>query len=180
MNAIATLPWPENLTEPDDRNEAFQCADIAEARARLSAAIRISPGNGELPLALGDVEMNLENFEGALAAYASAARLLPKVAQVHSRSALACHKLGRSNEAARSAVQAVLLDPGDITALKVLARIHLDTWQHEAARKACRRILQRDAQDVDARQMLEEAIVQEAKLAENLADTPPLAAAVKH
>jgi len=142
----------------------------------LLEAIRLSPDDGRLPLALGEAEMDLKNFSGALSAYAVAAGLLPREARVYSGQALAFQKLGRSSDAAHAAVLAVSLDPNDIRALKVLARIHLDAWQHEAAEETCHRVLQLNADDAEARQLLEEASVQEAKLAENLLGRPLVAA----
>jgi tetratricopeptide (TPR) repeat protein len=150
------------------------CGNIAEARDRLAKAALESPENGELPLALGHLEMSLGNYEAARAAYRNAAILLPGVAQVHSGLAMACQKLGRPTEAGKAALRAVALNLEDKAALKVLARIHLDAWQHEAAARTCRAILRIDDRDADAGQMMEEAMVQEAKLAENLLGRPPL------
>lgn len=87
--------------------------------------------------------------------------------------ALACQKQGRSNDAAHAALRAISLDPNDALAWKVLARVHLDAGQHEAARKACRRVLRRNARDAEAQEMMGEAQAQEAKLAENLLDNAP-------
>jgi tetratricopeptide (TPR) repeat protein len=174
MNAVATAHRPEKVMESDsaaEAGEAWRCRNIAEARERLAAAMAHSPDDGELPLALGHVEMSLGNFEAARAAYASAARLLPNAAAAHSSLALTCQKLGRSTEAARAALRAIALEPDDAAALKVLARIHLDAGQHEAAQAVCRLILRRDDHDAEARQMMGEALAQEAKLAENLFDS---------
>ena len=110
--------------------------------------------------------MSLGNFEAALAAYSSAALLLPNAAAAHASRAVACQKLGRSHEAAQAALRAISLDPSDATALKVLARIHLDAGQHEAAKQACGQVLRRDAQDEEAAEMMREAQAQAAKLAE--------------
>ena len=84
--------------------------------------------------------------------------------------------LGRSAEASRDAIRAVALDPGDLVGLKVLARIHLDAEQPEAARQACQLVLRKNAGDADAIQMIEEAMVLEAKLAENLLERQPVSA----
>jgi len=149
------------------------CENASQARARLLEAIRLSPDDGELPLDLGDMDLELENFSDALSAYAVAAGLLPREPRVYSGQALAFQKLGRSRDAAHAAVVAVSLDPNDHRALRVLARIHLDAWQHEAAEKTCRQILRLHADDAEARQLLEEALVQEARLAENLPDPTP-------
>ena len=157
--------------------EAFPGESLQVARERLLTAIRHSPNQGELFLALGHLEMRLENYRAALAAFTSAAALLPKAAAAHSSRALACQKLGRSTEAAQAAIRAVWLDPCDPAGLKVLARIHLDAGQHEAAEQACRRVLRGDAQDAEAGQMMEEAMAQAAKLAENLFDRRACSAA---
>jgi len=177
MKRSAASSVPENKVDSDAAAAAggvLWCGNSAEARDRLAAEAQESPENGELPLALENLEMRLGNYEAARAAYASAALLLPNVAQIHSGLALACQKLGRSTEAGQAALRAVSLDSEDVAALKVLARIHLDAWQHEAAEKACRMILERDVNDAEAGQMLEEALVQDAKLAENLLERPPL------
>ena len=58
----------------------------------------------------------------------------------------------------------------DNAARKALARIHLDAGQHEAAALVCGLILRSDPRDAEARRMMEEAMSQEAKLAENLYD----------
>ena len=176
MKTFATANRPEDLMESNgapEAGEAWRCEHIAQARERLARAMQDWPDNGELPLALGHMEMTLGNFEAALAAYASATSLLPKSAAAHSSLALACQKLGRSTEAAHAALRAIALEPGDAAALKVLARIHLDAGQHEAAQNACRLILRRDRHDAEARQMMGETIVQEVKLAENLFDSKP-------
>jgi glycosyltransferase involved in cell wall biosynthesis len=77
-----------------------------------------------------------------------------------------------SNQAERAAIQALSIDPTNAVALKVLARIHLKAGLHDAALEACQLILKRDANDLEALQMFEEARTQEAKIAENLPGTP--------
>jgi hypothetical protein len=61
-------------------------------------------------------------------------------------------------------------DSADLAARKALARLHLDAGQHEAAAQVCGQILRGDPGDAEARRMMEEAMAQEAKLAENLYD----------
>jgi Flp pilus assembly protein TadD len=173
MNAFATAHRPVNTMQSDDANgagEAFPGESLEAARERLVTEIKHAPEQGELFLALGHLEMRLENYKAALAAFTSAAAVLPKLAAAHSSRALACQKLGRSAEAAQAAIRAVWLDPCDAAGLKVLARIHLNAGQHEAAEQACRRVLRDDAHDAEAGQMVEEAMAQAAKLAENLFD----------
>jgi len=176
MSTIATSNRPENATESDgaaEAEESWERQNAAQAREQLIREMQQTPGNGQLALALGHLEMSLGNLEGARAAFASAARLLPTAAAAHSSLALVCQKLGRANEAGHAALRAIVLEPGNATGLKVLARIHLDAGQHEAAQNACRLILRRDRHDAEARQMMGEAIAQEARLAENIFDSKP-------
>jgi hypothetical protein len=83
-----------------------------------------------------------------------------------------------SNEAERAAIHALSIDPTNVVALKVLARIHLRAGLREAAEEACQLILKQDADDAEALQMLEEARVEETTLTENPpganANTPAL------
>jgi tetratricopeptide (TPR) repeat protein len=156
----------EQLTA--EANRAFTRGDIARVRECLSAALELSPEEGELALALGHAEMGEGNVEAAMASYWAATLLMPKVASAHSCHALAARLLGRNSEASRSAIRAISLNPRDAVGLKVLARIHLDAGQPEAARQACRLVLHELPDDEDARQMMEEVLVQEALLEENL------------
>lgn len=171
----ARTPTVGQLTA--EAHEAFVRGDLVRVRDCLTAALELSPGNGELALALGHAELSAGNLDAALAAYWSATLLLPKLAAAHSSRALALQLLGRSTEASRDAIRAISLDPGDAVGLKVLARIHLDAEQPDAARQACQVVLRKDAGDPDAIQMMEEAMVLEAKLAENLPARQPDAAA---
>ena len=89
----------------------------------------------------------------------------------------------RPTEAERAAIQALSIDPTDAVALKVLARLHLKAGLHEAAEEACQLILKHDANDAEALEMMEEARLQEAKLAENLPETnsiAPVPQALRH
>lgn len=76
-----------------------------------------------------------------------------------------------SIEALRAAVQALSVNLKDVMALKTLARLHLNAGLFEAADECCRVILKRRPDDTEAQQMMEEAMVQEARLMENLLDT---------
>jgi O-antigen biosynthesis protein len=78
-------------------------------------------------------------------------------------------------EAERAAIQALSIDPNDAVALKVLARIHLQAGLHEAAEEACQLILKHDVNDAEALQMIEEARLQETKVAENLPEANSIA-----
>lgn len=160
-------------------NEALARGDFARVRQQLRAAFKLSSSDGELALALGHAELNGGDLNAALASYTAAVALLPNVALVHASCALALQLLGRSVEAGHAARYALSLDPTEIVALKVLARIHLNAGHPDLAQQCCRRILNRDAKDTDARQMLEEALVQQTSLPETAVITKAAASATK-
>ncbi len=87
----------------------------------------------------------------------------------------ACPPPDLSTEAERAAIQALSIDPSNAVALKVLARIHLNAGLHEAAQEACQLILKHDATDAEALQMIEEVMLQQAKLEENLTGADSIA-----
>jgi O-antigen biosynthesis protein len=80
-----------------------------------------------------------------------------------------------TNEAERTAIQALSIDPRNSVALKVLARIHLNAGLFEAAQEACQLILKRNAKDAEALQMMEEATARAGRPSEpkNLAKGSP-------
>jgi ubiquinone/menaquinone biosynthesis C-methylase UbiE/tetratricopeptide (TPR) repeat protein len=187
MTTLATDPHPEELVEDNEdgaftaeefvaaANEALARGDFACVRQQLRAAFKLSRGDGELAMALGHAELNGGDLNGALAGYTAAVALLPNVPLAHASRALALQLLGHSVEAGRAARHALSLDATEVIALKVLARIQLNARQPELAQQCCRRILNRHANDTDARQMLEEALVQQTNLPGNALKTPPVA-----
>ncbi|MGD0812468.1 MAG: glycosyltransferase [Verrucomicrobiota bacterium] len=72
-----------------------------------------------------------------------------------------------SNEAERAAIHALSIDPTNVVALKVLARIHLRAGLREAAEEACQLVLKQDADDAEALEMFEEARMQETHTAQD-------------
>ncbi len=185
MTTLTTEPHPEQLIEDDEvdsttaeqfvaaANEALVRGDLARVRQQLRAAFKLSSKDGELALALGHAELNGGDLNAALASYTAAVSLLPSLPLAHASCALALQLLGHSPEAGQAARHALSLDPTEMIALKVLARIHLNAGQPELAQQCCRRILNRDAKDTDARQMLEEALVQQTNLPETAVKTKP-------
>jgi O-methyltransferase len=137
--------------------------DTAAARKHLEAAFRLAPENADLALGLGHLEMAAENFPAALQAYTAAAANQPNLAPAYAGQALALQLLDRSAEAAPAAHRALTIDPSEIIALKVLARIHLNMHQPGIAAGLCRQILQRNSRDSEAFQMLEQALAREVK-----------------
>jgi tetratricopeptide (TPR) repeat protein len=154
-------------------NEALARGDFPRVRQKLRAAFELSPEDGQLAIALGNVELKVGDIKAALVSYMAAATLLPKSSLAHASQALTLQLLGRSVEAAQAAWQALSLNPNEVIALKVLARIHLNAAQSGLAQQCCRRIINRHPNDNDARQMLEEALVQQTKLPEKSTKSAP-------
>jgi ubiquinone/menaquinone biosynthesis C-methylase UbiE/tetratricopeptide (TPR) repeat protein len=189
MTTLATDTHPEELVEVNyggastaeqfvaEANEALARGDFARVRRHLRAAFKLSRGDGELALALGHAELNGGDLNSALAGYTAAVELLPNLPVAHASRALALQLLGRSVEAGQAARHALSLDATEVIALKVVARIHLNAGQSELAQQCCQRILKRHAKDTDARQMLEEALVQQINLPESGLKTTPAAPA---
>jgi len=140
----------------EQANAAFDGGNVAAAKEFLSAALQQTPDNGELALALGHTKLSLGDLPGALADYTTAAERLPASAAAHSSRALALQLLQKSREAESVALCALILDPDDLVALKVLARICLNAGRHADAQVHCRRILAIDPRDADALKMQEE------------------------
>ena len=153
-------------------DEALAGGDFALVRQRLKAAFDLAPETGEIALALGHAELNGGSLPDALAAYSSAAALMPNSPASHASRALALQLLGRSEEASQAARQAIQIDPNQVIGLKVLARIHLNSGRPDLAQQCCRRILTRHSNDGDARKMLEEALVLQTNLPETNAKRP--------
>ncbi len=171
MTSLAATTCPEEPIESDHEtasstadqlvaqaDEALRRGDLAVVRERLGAALKLSPSNPEISLALGHAEFSAGDLKAALVHYTSASAAQPNLSTTHSSRALVLQLLGNSAEAAMAAARAVSLDPANAVALKVLVRIHLNAGQGALAEKLCRRILQANASDADAAQMLRQAL----------------------
>jgi SAM-dependent methyltransferase/Flp pilus assembly protein TadD len=158
-------------------DEALAGGDFARVRQKLRAAFELSPSEGEIALALGHAELNGGSLPAALEAYSAAAALLLNSPSAHACRALALQLLGRSPEAVQAARQAILLDPNQVIALKVLARIHLNAGKSDLAQQCCRRILSNHSNDGDARKMLGEALALQPNFPETTAK-PALSASI--
>jgi acetyltransferase-like isoleucine patch superfamily enzyme len=153
--STAKLRTVRQLTAAADA--AFARGDFATARRQFGAAFELDPRNGDLALALGHLELGAQNFEGARRAYAAAAANRPNLASAHACHALSLQLLNFPAEAAPAANRALAIDPNEVIALKVLARIHLNAGEAKLAKLVCHRILQRHANDAEASALLEEA-----------------------
>jgi tetratricopeptide (TPR) repeat protein len=145
---------------------ALAQGNFPRVREQLRAAFKLSPADGGLALALGNAELNGGDIQSALANYTAATALLPMSSLAHASRALALQLLSRSKEAASAASLALSLDSDQVIALKVLARIHLNDSKPDLAQQCCRRIIGRHPDDNEARQMLEEALIQQTRLPE--------------
>jgi hypothetical protein len=132
--------------------------ELQRASECIGAALELSAGSGKIAVALGHAEVGAGNYEAALAAFTRATRLQPRLACAHSSRGLALQLLNRPAEALESVKQALALDPTDAVAIRILARCQLHNGQLEAAEQTCRLILQQDAGDAKALQMLEEIL----------------------
>ncbi len=175
MTTLDPDPTSEELVS--GANEAFARGDLSAARDHLNAALQLAPDNGELALTLGHIKLNAGEWAAALADYTTAARLIPNLAAAHSSRALALQLLGQPKQAEPAAVRALLLNPKDTVAMKVLARMHLNDQNAQAARKFCRKILTIDPADQDAAGMLAQCRAAQTALPGNFHNGPPAAVA---
>jgi tetratricopeptide (TPR) repeat protein len=135
-------------------NAAFEKQDLPKARECLRAALAFQPEDADLLLALGHVEFGLGLYHVALELYSVVCELDSADSVARSCKALTLKIIQRSSEARAAAEDALTLDPDDRVALKVLARIHIDTGGHDKARALCRRLLNLNPMDAEALQFL--------------------------
>lgn len=167
-DAVTSQPAADSGTVQQlmaEAEAALARQDTPAARGHLEAAFRQAPENADLALALGHLEMGAENLPAALQAYSAATFSQPDLALAHASQSLALQLLNRPAEAASAAQRALEIDPGEIIALKVLARINLNTRKPGTAARLCHQILRSNDRDPEARQMLEQALALEVKLA---------------
>ena len=137
----------------EQADDALARADFPAVRAHLTAALDLDSDNAGLALALANVKLHQRDFTAALSDYERAAQLAPRLGDTHAGRALALQLLGRPDEASASATTALVLDPANGVALKVMARIHLDARNLEAAQQCCARLLRLNPSDPDALQL---------------------------
>jgi FkbM family methyltransferase len=138
-------------------SEAFARGDLQEMHSLLTRARQISPYDSGIALALGHCELNRGNLDAALLAYTGAGDLRPDLSEPQSCRALALQLLGRTVDASQAASRALAKAPSDPVALKVLARIHLDSGRASLAKGMLGKILAATPDDTDALQMMEQA-----------------------
>lgn len=147
------MTCPSSPTAQELIDQAHQCfaqGNLKATRAALRTALELKPACAELSLALGHVELQLQDLPQSLECYAAASRLKPAWPAAHASHAMALQLLGHPREAEEAAQRALAFDPTDRVALMVLARVYLDAGRHEQARAMCRRMLDQNPKDKEA------------------------------
>jgi Flp pilus assembly protein TadD len=145
--------------------------DNAEAAKYLKAATHLKPtANPEQGLArawqsLGRVEEDSDPPQ-ALAAYAEAAKLNPKVAQPHLSAGILLEKRNDLDAAAHEFQLAAELDAKSPEALAGLANVSMKQKKYAEAEAALRKLLAADPQNNNARVQLGRVLAAEGKSAE--------------
>ncbi|MFO1477209.1 MAG: class I SAM-dependent methyltransferase [Verrucomicrobiota bacterium] len=136
---------------------ACQQGNLVQASQSFAAARMHPATRGADALALGHIALNIGDLPAAVDCFGKAIRLDPKESMTYASRALALQLMQRSEEAAKDAAQALQLNPSDLVALKVFARIQLNAGRAAEARDLCRKILALAPADPDAKVMAEEA-----------------------
>ena len=115
--------WNEWATLDLDREQP------TAALAKLARSIAVDPDNVLAYCVRGDMSMQADRVEDALADYAHAARLSPRLIDAWSGQALALARLGRRSEAIAANRAALALAPNDFITHRNLALLYRDTGQ---------------------------------------------------
>jgi tetratricopeptide (TPR) repeat protein len=126
---------------------------IHEAVQRLGEAVGRTPGRAELQIALGDLLNLMNRDEEAAGSYRIAMRLAPKREDVAERLATALFLSGAYAEAAPLLEDLVTAkgDKAPVWVVRMWGESLLATGRIKEARPALERVLQIDADDLDAR-----------------------------
>jgi tetratricopeptide (TPR) repeat protein len=135
---------------------AFAGGDLQNTRQCLRAALAFQPEDAPLLLALGHVEFGLGLYELALERYVVVCEMESSLPEALSGRALTLQLLNRPIEAQAVARRALNLEPDNLVALKVLARVCLDQRRDGEARHWCRRILQQNPTDPEGLRLLDQ------------------------
>ncbi|ATB28535.1 tetratricopeptide repeat protein [Melittangium boletus] len=141
----------ERIRRKVEAGEPLEAAELE----RLREAARNTPGP-MLRLALAHAWMNAGAEREALGLLESLRRDFPQEVQVRLGLARALLGLERTGEAETALREALVLNPGDPEALKVLGVLALQRGEHARARALVAEVLERDPFDAEARLLKEE------------------------
>jgi SAM-dependent methyltransferase len=137
---------------------AYAGDDHAAAIRHLTDACGLDPNNPALEVALGNMYLGESDFDSAAVHYRRAIALQPDADGAHGCLSLALQLQGRTEAAYKAAMEAIGLNTSNDVALKVLARIALDSRKYDRARIYCDCVLSRNGADSDALNMRSQCI----------------------
>ena len=124
-NTAATKAYEAGLS-------AVRAGDLAKAQAELEKAVKLSPSNAGMQLALGQVLLHRGELDGAVAALQTVVRLNPAIPAAHLFLGQALSAKGLQDEAIAQFREAIKLAPKDANAHRALA--HSLSAQQKTAR----------------------------------------------
>jgi len=130
---------------------------LDEATERLRQALEIDPAHELSYQMLGDIAIERENVEQGIAMYRQAVAIHPEMVTAHERLATIYELLGRTAESRYHSEKARTSDPQSPRRFLYWGRALVAAERYEAAIVELERALELDPNDVEARQLLEEA-----------------------
>jgi len=148
---VATQPaWPAEVIEQVRQAEQHLVqGDPPAAAQALSQALQLVPHDPELIVAHGNILLRADDIEGARREFVKATVLRPDYAPAHADLAVVLLHLDRSAEAEVSARRVLELDSTNISGLKILAKVCLNTERYQEAVQAYVTILQHAPNDIE-------------------------------
>ncbi len=141
---------PDMVTEALRRVEEHLTNENLDAASEvLIEAIARTPNNTDLIVASGHVAWKQGDLEKACLQFVRAATLKPDHVQAHAALAILFLQQSQFAEAEEAARKALTIDNAEITTLKVLAKICLDTERYQEAVQAYATILNHAPDDID-------------------------------
>jgi tetratricopeptide (TPR) repeat protein len=168
----ATIPLAEPRLNLGSIVRLVQAGDYAKARATLLRIAPEHPRDAQLQQLLGHACLNLGQLAEAIAAYEKAVSLAPGDAATSACLALALQLAGKSAPAKMAAHRALAIDPHEIVALKVMARVAVDQQAGEEALAWCDRLAGIAPTDTDLANLRDAAESIIASATRTLADLP--------
>jgi tetratricopeptide (TPR) repeat protein len=161
----------------DPRNVSFQVGaagagamqgELAQAETALRRLADRFPGSALVWLNLGNVLRDQKRPNDALACYAKALEIEPRLAEAHNNLGSVLHALYRFEEAERAYRAAIASDPGDPSPAYNLASLLIDAGRFREAEEVCREIIREDPQTVIAHTFCGAALGHQGRIREAL------------